>query len=162
MPDLVTHLASGYVASVPIWDRKLARLVLCSGVILPDLLTRPANILLPAWRDWFAPLHTPFGFAVFSLMAAQLFVTRKDRLVAFWALLAGGGLHFTLDALQRHVVPEYYWLFPFSWWSYCGGLFWPEDPLWFVPLAGLLIVALEIKLRQLSKPRHGNTKSTQL
>jgi hypothetical protein len=145
VPDLVTHLASGYLAALPFWKHERERLLLLAGTLLPDLATRPLNILAPQAERFTEPLHTPVGYAVLCWLCAQAFDERRAR--AFGALFLGGLLHFALDALQRHVADGYTWLFPFSWATYSSGLFWPEQCLAWVPLWALLIAAIELAAR---------------
>jgi LexA-binding, inner membrane-associated putative hydrolase len=148
VPDLVTHLASGYVAALPVWRRRRARLLLLAGTLLPDLATRPLNILVPQAGRFTEPLHTPAGYAVLCWLLAQAFDERRVRRGAFAALFAGGLVHFALDALQSHAGEGYWWLFPVSWASYSQGLFWPDACLKWIPLWALLIAGIELAERR--------------
>ena len=147
MPDLMTHLAAGYVASLSFWRQRSLRVLFYLGTILPDLLTRPFYMVLGRyWHDAglaVAPLHTPVGYALACVLVAQCFDRRQLQRVALAALLAGGGLHLLMDGLQRHVVGSYHWLFPFSWWTYEWGLFWPEASVRWLPVSFGLIVVIE-------------------
>ncbi len=132
MPDLLTHVATGYLArgAAP---KRLHPGVLILGVILPDIVTRPIYIV---WPDayWFVkPLHTPLGLVLLSLAVSGLFVPR-DRQRALINLLAGSGLHLALDLLQKHLVGGYALLFPWTWKSWEIGLIWPEQTLWLLPV----------------------------
>lgn len=151
MPDLVTHVAAGYVVALPFWKRTSARVLFFLGTVLPDLATRPLNIFLPGAGRFTEPLHSPVGYTVLCWFAAQLFAERGLRKTAFWMLFAGGFLHFAMDALQKHVAGGYTWLFPFSTVSYSWGLFWPEDGLAWLPVWALAIVVIELVMRQRSR-----------
>jgi hypothetical protein len=151
MPDLITHLASGYVLALPFWKRTQCRILFFVGTVLPDLATRPLNILVPSSGRFTEPLHTPLGYAFLCWLLAQLFDTRRARNDAFYALLGGGCLHFLLDALQRHVAGGYIWLFPFSTASYSWGLFWPDECMRWMPVWAIVTVVIEITARRRSR-----------
>lgn len=147
MPDLVAHLASGYVCAAPFWGRTSVRLLFWTGVLLPDLLTRPFYILFPPAFWPVMPMHTPIGYLCAVGLLVQVFAERHLRKTAFWSLSAGGLLHFALDALQRHIGDGYHWLFPLSWCSYSEGLFWPEDSLQVLPWCVGVIILNELWFR---------------
>ncbi len=112
MPDLVTHLATGYVGAIPLRRRATLRLAFLTGVLLPDLLTRPFYILWPVTFEFVRPLHTPLTYAMACCLLTQSFAERQLRSAVLLGLLAGGALHFAADALQRQVLKPYLWLFP--------------------------------------------------
>ena len=147
MPDLSTHLAVAYGVRQPF--PALARYgpVFYLGAVLPDVLTRAVYILWPQAFWLVAPLHTPVGLVLVCWLAALLFeeVWRKG---AFLSLLAGVGMHFGLDLLQRHVVSAYFPFFPLSWVSPGGGLFWPDDSLYALPFLLAGIAAWELVRRR--------------
>lgn len=142
MPDLVTHLASGYVTAIPLRQRATLRLVFLTGVLLPDLLTRPFYILIPGTYDFVMPLHTPIGYAVACWLITQLFAERGLRRTVLTGLLTGGLLHFAADALQRQFLQPYLWFFPVCRCETDWGLFGPEDSLNVLPVTLLLAVSL--------------------
>lgn len=142
MPDLVAHLASGYAASIPFWQRRTVVVLFLVGVVLPDLATRPVYILIPGTFWLVAPMHQPVGYTLLCIVVAQFFTSAPLRWTAFWSLFTGGVLHFALDALQKHLGDGYLWFFPFCSCSYSWGLFWPEDSLSLLPLTAGLIVLL--------------------
>jgi hypothetical protein len=152
MPDLLTHLmiAEGC--------RRGARGGLLTvwflvGTVLPDILTRPVNILFPA-LSWFCmPLHTPIGLFFVCLLISRCFPVVERRSV-FGNLLGGTALHLFLDLFQKHIGDGYYLLFPFSWWSFEVGLVWPEDSLYLLPLwigVGLVVGVKILVRRRLTK-----------
>jgi len=107
----------------------------CLGATLPDLLHRgPAMAFHRPWIDWLVgPLHTPAGVLVFCLIFVFLF-PQEQRRRYLDPLLAGVGLHFFLDLLQKHLAGGgYYWFFPFSWARGEMGLFWPDESILFIP-----------------------------
>ncbi|MBI1310928.1 hypothetical protein GC176_06430 [bacterium] len=142
MPDLVTHLASGYVVVLPLRDRTALRLMLLAGVLLPDLLTRPFYIIFPGTYDFVMPMHTPIGYAIACWLMTQLFSDRTLRNTAMTGLLTGGLLHFAADSLQKQLLTPYLWLFPVCRCEAHWGLFWPEAPLRAVPFMALLIIVI--------------------
>lgn len=150
MPDLVTHTFSAYLLG---YHRVLrdVRWLFYFAVLLPDLITRPIYILRPQWLDFTVAMHTPIFMVFVCLLLAELF-DETLRKPARRALLAGCGLHFLLDLLQRHLASGYFWLFPFSWKSFEVGLFWPEATLPLVPVWILAMVCFEV-IRHLRRQR---------
>lgn len=140
MPDLVTHLASGYVADAAFRPRQPFRLAFLLGVLLPDLLTRPFFIIWPQTYEFVRPLHAPFTYVIACWMLTQLFAYRRQRSVIFTGLFLGGLLHFAADALQQQFLKPYLWLFPVCRCETSWGLFGPEASLEFLPVTLLLTV----------------------
>lgn len=134
MPDLVTHLASGYVAAIPLRQQATLRLTFLTGFLLPDLLTRPFYIIWPATYDFIMPMHTPIAYALVCWLITQLFADRNLRRTVMTGLFAGGLLHFAADALQRQFLTGYNWLFPICRCEWRWGLFTPEEPVRWLPL----------------------------
>ena len=155
MPDLVAHLASGYVAAIPFWRRETVRVLFLAGVVLPDVMSRPIQILFPRAHWIVAPLQTPFALAVAYWLLAQMFADARLRITAFWALAAGGMLHLALDVLQSHLGEGYWWLFPFSMHELDIGLFRPEDSLTLLPLTAGIIIGVELVMRLKRRPAAG-------
>lgn len=152
MPDLLTHLCSAQLVRRGLLDRLFPLFAL--GAMLPDLLSRPAHILFPAAYPFVKPLHSPLVCIPCCALLAFLFVPGIRR-AAFACLLAGTALHLALDAFQRQLGPEYFWLFPFSWRSGALGLFWPEQALVFLPVtvAVTLLVSAWRRVRARRHPR---------
>ena len=142
MPDLVTHLATGYVGAIPFRRRATLRLVFLTGVLLPDLLTRPFYILWPATFEFVRPLHTPLTYAVACWLITQLFADRESRSAVLTGLLAGGLLHFAADALQRQFLKPYLWLFPVCRCETRWGLFSTEASIDALPVTATIAVAI--------------------
>jgi len=140
MPDLVSHYAVAHLVARRRWQP--ATSIFLFGTILPDLLTRPLYIIWPETYWLVMPLHTPVGIVIVSWMIAILFRAELRRQI-FWVLVLGAFLHFALDALQRHLIAGYFWLWPFSWWTTERGLFWPEESLILAPGLALLVVLME-------------------
>jgi len=144
MPDLLTHSAAAYVA-VRRWFPRSPAILFIVGTMLPDVLSRPFYIILPALHWWVMPLHTPLGIAVACWTIGGLF-PRAQRRVVFTSLFLGALFHFVLDAPQKHIAAGYFWLFPFSWKTYEWGLWWSEDSVRIVPLVILLVLLIELLL----------------
>lgn len=146
MPDLLTHVLSGYFLSrvVKVWDVTL----LYVGLILPDMLSRPLYLLIPGLFWYVKPLHSPLVLILVCLLISYLF-KREIRSEAFVLLFSGACLHLALDFMQTNTVIYYYWLFPFSFEVYTLGLIWPEDSMIALPflLAAALIVHIAQKRR---------------
>ena len=139
MPDLITHVALSHLVRRP-FDRRASqgkilplRPLFYLGTILPDILTRPWYILFPITHDWTLCLHTPLGMLLFTGILA-LFFESSLRKRAFINLSTGVGCHFLLDALQKQVTGNNFWLFPFSWKSVEYGIAYAEDYLDLIPL----------------------------
>ena len=140
MPDLLTHLIIAQGCRM-VGRSHLLTLWFLVGTVLPDLLTRPFNLVLPGLFWFFMPLHTPVGLVLICTLISALVRDTSGRSV-FHNLLGGAALHLLLDSAQAHIAGSYYLLFPFSWRSFEFGFFWPEDSLYLLPLwigVGLLL-----------------------
>lgn len=148
MPDLLTHLLTGYIVSRPM-ARRSRRSIFYIGSILPDLFSRIPILFIamiinrePGRLYWFfTNFHSPFAVIWISLLISLLFA--RERTMVFLILLAGSGFHFFLDFLQRHFRPVYFWFFPFSWETGELGLFWQDDSIYAIPFLISFIVILE-------------------
>ncbi len=132
MPDLLTHLV------VAEGCRKVTRSYSLNswfliGTVLPDILTRPFNIIFPSLFWFVMPLHTPVGLFLVCMFLSSFFRPQKQRQV-FYNLLGGSALHLLLDLFQKHIGDGYYLFFPFSWSSFEIGIIWPETSLYLLPL----------------------------
>ena len=139
MPDLATHVLATHLAgrARPGWRTFDVPLLL--GAILPDLLTRPLYILLPA-AFWFVfPFHTPLVLALVCYVLSFIFEEHL-RVKTFVAMYGGALFHIALDLLQKSVTLAYAPLFPFSWASWSANLFWPDESL--LILSALLVFVL--------------------
>jgi hypothetical protein len=148
MPDLITHVAVAHLikrpfeVTYPSKDLTRFRIFFYLGVMLPDLLSRPWYILFPRIQDWVTAFLTPFGALLACGFIALLF-EKPLRFGAFRFLLSGSALHFALDCLQKQVVGNNFWLFPFSWKTFGIGLFWTGDAIPFIPLWVALVLLME-------------------
>jgi hypothetical protein len=99
MPDLITHFAAAYILKAPNrWS--LFRVPFYIGALLPDLLTRPLQIVFPPLGKAVYSLHAPISVVLFCFLLAQFF--KKDiRAGVRTNLLLGSFLHFGLDLLQK-------------------------------------------------------------
>jgi len=149
MPDLITHLCSAQVT------RRLIRVrlfpVFALGAILPDIISRPVHILFPVTSWYVAPFHSPLVCLLYCLLLSLLFAPSIRRACFGW-LCAGVALHLALDSLQKQVCPIYYfWLFPFSWWTWDADLFWPAQALLFLPVTIAITALVSIAGRRTRK-----------
>ncbi len=148
MPDLITHTAvahllarsfSSYRYSIKRWDLHFLFLL---GTMLPDLLTRSFYILFPSLFHWIIFFHTPIAMLIVSWMAAALFTVTRRRAV-FISLYSGALLHFLLDALQKQIIGNNFWLYPISWFNFSIGIAWPGEIMHFIPLWLVAVLLLE-------------------
>lgn len=145
MPDLVTHTAAAFLLTKQQrFDRY--RVFIYLGTILPDIISRPIYILWPEFYSYTVGIHTPL-FILFSILLISEFFVSEIRRQIFGYLLLGACLHLLLDALQKHLVGGYFWLFPISWNTYSWGLYWPETMVRLFPFWLLIIVLFEIVTR---------------
>jgi hypothetical protein len=151
MPDLLTHLLVAQACRKGVRGGVLTPWFLV-GTVLPDVFTRPFSIAFRSLFWFFMPLHTPVGLFVLCALISNLLPAPSRRSV-FYNLLSGAALHLLLDACQIHMAGGYYLLFPFSWWSFEFGLFWPETSLYFLPL--WIGVGLVLAIRLLGR-RHNH------
>jgi hypothetical protein len=160
MPDLLTHVIIAQGCRMGIRGGALTPWFLV-GTVLPDVLTRPFNIAMPPLFWFFMPLHTPAGFFVVCALVSHFFPA-ANRPSIFGNLLGGGALHLLLDIFQAHLAGSYYLLFPFSWWSFEFGLFWPEDSLYLLPLwvGGGLLLGTTALMHQYKRNRAPSRQTT--
>ncbi len=144
MPELVTHISAAYLVRRGTKSIAQTAALFYLGVILPDVLTRPVNILLPPLYWFVRPLHTPLALTMVCLLLSYFFAETVRRKV-FLSLIFGAYFHLVLDLFQKAIGPAYPWLFPFSWRSFQIGLFWPEDSLVLLPVWGLLGIVLVVR-----------------
>ena len=148
MPDLVTHVAINHIIRRPFDLSRTQtpifplRTLFYLGTILPDILTRPWYIIFPETHHWTFLFHTPLGMFITTGLLTLLFESSL-RKKAFVNLSAGAGLHFLLDASQKQVVGNNYWLYPFSWKDFGFGIAWAGDFVDRIPLLIALVVILE-------------------
>ena len=156
MPDLMTHLLAPYTMGRLALKSRQRLALLCAGAVLPDLLSRvPAIVLGQTQVAWvFSAFHTPVGVLVFCLGAVFAFPREMRRLALGW-LLAGSGVHFLLDLLQKTVLAgNYYWFFPFSFKQFQVELFWPDQSVYAIPaLLALAVIVETVVIRRRKKTR---------
>lgn len=161
MPELATHSLVGYIVAKSARKSELVLIVLI-GAVLPDVLTRIPSIILELFgRPWakyaefFGPLHSPFPLLLMCLLICQFFAA-EIRKAVFFSLSVGVGTHLFLDILQRTIagmgfqkVPlgGYLWFFPFSWYDFQIGLFWPEGSLYAIPVLAALAFILLVSVK---------------
>jgi len=152
MPDLITHSIFNHIVR-RFYDIKKNHspfsgviIFFYLGTILPDILTRPVYIIFPETHDYIIFLHTPAAIFFFSLLLVQ-FLNDNIRKAAFINIIAGSYLHFILDALQKQVTGNNFWLFPVSWHNFGYGLFWASQYLSFLPVSIFILIVLELFLR---------------
>ena len=149
MPDLVTHVAISHLIKRPFEFKQNStntitiRTLFYLGTILPDILSRPFYILIPATREWVILYHTPIGFILVSSLFA-LFFDPTIRKKAWITLTTGGIFHFLLDSFQKQIVSGVAWLWPFSWNAYGYGLMEAGDILQYIPMWIGLIIVIEV------------------
>lgn len=149
MPDLCTHLLTAQLVkrTPELFSSKYGgtpqRILFYMGTMLPDLLSRPWYILFPPLKDWVIAMHTPIG-ALLSFAILSYFFEPHFRKSAFFNLCGGGALHFFLDAFQKQILGNNFWLFPFSWKDFGFDVFWAGDVIPLVPLWIFLFILIEI------------------
>jgi len=159
MPDLITHSIFNHILrrfydygkNVNPFSGVIVFFYI--GTILPDILTRPFYIIFPQTYEWIIFLHTPIAIIFFSSLFVQ-FLKAGIRNTAFANLIAGSFLHFLLDALQKQITGNNFWLFPFSWHNFGFGLLWAGQYLRFLPFSILILIGVELVIF-LSQRRKG-------
>ena len=103
MPDIIGHLASGYLLRNLQLTRETLRhafpLVLF-GLILPDLLSRPYWIIGPGYFFTAHYFHTPFACFLQTLVLSCFFAP-GHRKMAFRAITLGWVFHQSFDRESR-------------------------------------------------------------
>ncbi|HSE85710.1 MAG TPA: metal-dependent hydrolase [Candidatus Binatia bacterium] len=143
MPDLLSHVAIAYGAQ-RCSGRRLSTPWVLIGTIIPDVLSRPFNILFPSVSWFFMPFHTPAGLLLLSALISE-FVPASTRRLVVLSLVSGAFLHLFLDLFQKHTGGGYYLFFPFSWNKFEFGLVSPEASLYLFPI--WLSVGIYLALR---------------
>ena len=147
MPDLLTHTAFSYFVARPHRFVRY-RAIFYLGTILPDIISRPIYILKPELFPYTVGIHTPVFLLLFGCFMSLFFESEIRASIRNW-LFIGMALHLFLDFFQRHLSGGgYFWLFPFSWKSFEIGLYWPEQPLKFIPLWLAAILVTEVIVRR--------------
>ncbi len=152
MPDLTTHLLVAHIASRPARFPASWELPFYIGSILPDLSTRAVYIIFPDVMREVQYLHTPLGCTL-SCFAISLLFSTKQRRTVFSKMWLGAMLHIALDLLQKQVGLGYALLFPFSWWTWDAGLFWPDTSVY---IAFVLITVIGVYYGARLWLRHNN------
>ncbi len=164
MPDLITHMAFTHIASRPfIWGTRslssnASRILVYTGTLLPDIITRPFYILFPVSDNFFTPIHTPFGMLIVTLIIIIFFESRI-RLQGYLLLNSGVLLHFLLDATQKKLIGNNFWLFPFSLRDYHRDFLWAEDYVRYIPLTLMIVVTFETLFQYLQRKIKNRPKS---
>ncbi|MDY6855179.1 MAG: hypothetical protein SWO11_10825 [Thermodesulfobacteriota bacterium] len=159
MPDGLTHLFAGYVGSQH-WLKGGRLTLFLIGCLLPDIIARGSRLFF-IWHAhidfldlYIVALHIPFTCLFICMAIVQLFNSHLQR-EAFLLLYAGCIVHFVLDFFQRTIsgfgftvelLNGYHWLYPFSWYDFQFGLFWPKDAIFALIL--LLPLSILIFLRK--------------
>lgn len=143
MADLLVHVATARLPALGLRDGRV-RALLYAGVCLPDVLFK-ALLYLFGSSTWAAePTHAPLGLVPICYAAALLF-EESWRARAFAALLGGAYLHVLVDLGKNYmgtgVIP---WAFPFSMSLVEAGCYRPEDTIFFMIPALVLILVLEL------------------
>lgn len=147
MADLLVHLASAAPARLGLRDGRL-RAVLWLGVCLPDILFKTLLYVFGAPTWLCEPTHAPLALLPWCYAGALLF-EEAWRARAFAALLGGAWLHLLVDLGKDYlgwgVIP---WAFPFSMTRAELGLYAPEDTVYGMPAAAVLICLVETVARR--------------
>ncbi len=140
MPDLATHVLLNAIPGKWIQSKKNLMMFIL-GAVLPDVLTRvPANILSVKNSGYFVlPLHSPLPLLLVCYIIVLFFHEPSRKHVFCW-LYCGIMIHLFADGFQIHMGPGYYWLYPFSWFTYHWGLYWPETSLYVLPFLFLIFL----------------------
>lgn len=150
MPDLITHVSLAHILIRGFHAFKRTSLkfhapeiwLFYMGTMLPDLLTRPVYILFPAAKHWTVFLHTPLAMLMVTLILTLCFEERT-RARVFSYLASGALIHFLADALQKQVIGNNFWFFPFSWHNFSLNLIWAHEFMVVLPVVLGSIVFME-------------------
>ena len=143
LPDLMAHLAVGYLASDILSSDKALVLL---GSILPDI--KIASFLLAPLLDdatrgaLFFAFDSPVIFLPLALIGSALFANRR---MAFGCLSLGVLLHLALDSMQYKFAGGIVPFFPLVTNRYSLGIFWQDDYTITVALAAILVAYLAFR-----------------
>ena len=150
MADLLVHVASGFAVGRPMRDGRLRSLIYV-GVCLPDLLYK-GLLYLGGAPNWLCePTHSPLGLVVFCYATALLF--EEDwRKRAFAALLGGAYLHVLFDLGKNYMGSGVIlWAFPFSMEAVELGWYYPEDTIYLM-LPALVVMLVVEAIARVARP----------
>ncbi len=147
MADLLTHVAAANLCAKAVKDDR-ARALILVGTCVPDVAYKTL-IYATGSSTWSAePTHSPVPLAALCFGLALLF-EESMRSKAFWALFSGGCLHLAIDLGKDYMGQGVIvWAFPFSmdrielaWYS-------PEDTLYMMGGAAVVLVLTEFFYRR--------------
>lgn len=156
LPDLIAHLAVGYLASGILRSDKALVLL---GSILPDI--KIASFLLAPLMDdatrgaMFYALDAPVIFLPLALIGSAFFANRK---MAFGCLSLGILLHLALDSMQYKFGGGILPLFPLDVKRYSLGFFWQDD--YTITVALVTIVAAYLAFRRCKRAPAGSARKS--
>ena len=139
MPDLFSHLATSRVPAAFLRDRRLQALLLF-GSFLPDVASKTLYWVAWANSDYIEPFHSLTGLLILSYIVA-LFFEEPLRKGAFAALYGGSLLHAALDLVKDNLgTGSASLLYPFSTRGFELGWIDPENVIWLIPAAAVLLL----------------------
>jgi hypothetical protein len=142
MPDLISHAASVYIFRDLFSKLRVCKstfVLILLGAILPDVISRGAMVLAPAFYFPAQFFHTPLACLLQTIFISCFFV-REQRLQTFNAITLGWIIHQCLDLFQFSLDEGGYYVFwPFYHHPVRLGLFWVED--WPIVAVGMVLVA---------------------
>ena len=150
MADLLVHYAIGYSGGKLLKDRR-TRVMFYIGNFLPDLVFKTFLFISnsPTW--YCEPSHSPLILIVICFLIAHLF-EEEIRKGIFWSLLAGSYLHILIDSFKSYMGQGVIlWAFPFSMDRFEFGLYNPDETIYLMLPAIILIVIVELSARLFSK-----------
>lgn len=149
MPDLGTHLISGYWLYRLFNKPKIIIMpLIIIGCIMPDLISRAMAIVInPVKYYWFiAMFHTPVS-QVFQCLGLSFLFEKEIRFAAFFSFTTGIILHHILDSMQTGITKKgYFLLFPFSDWDK-GFAFFSSDSWPYALLLSIFILVITIIIK---------------
>ena len=149
MPDLISHTASVFLArnffsKFSVFKGNYFTIVLF-GVIMPDLIARPAWIVSNQLFLSVQFFHTPIACFMQTILISCCFNTRQ-RVTVFYALNIGWVIHQAFDLLQLAPTKYYYIFWPLYDQPITLGLFLVENWPWVALLTVLMAVLTSEKL----------------
>ncbi len=143
LPDLVAHLAIGYLASDML---RLDKALMLLGSVLPDI--KIASFLVAPLVDdstagaLFYAFDSPAIFLPLALIGSAFFTNRR---MAFRCFSIGILLHLALDSMQYKFGGGVLPLFPPLAERYSLGIFWQDDYTVTVALVTILVAHLALQ-----------------
>lgn len=142
MADLFVHYSIGHTGGKFLHDKRI-RVIFYVGNFLPDIVFKTFCYFTnsPTW--YCEPSHSPLVLLVICYSITLLFQEELRKNV-FWALVIGSYLHIIIDSFKSYMGSGVIlWIFPFSMNRIEFGWYHPDETIYLIIPAVVLIAIAE-------------------